>query len=161
MTTKMEKKMIGNFYRLSEENIELKAEIERLRADAKQSEIVIESRMELIDRQAYRIKKMEDALAEERARRNAHVDEDTWRYLERRKDVLLEEYLGDARQELQEEGKIGNGDHFQDTPKMVWQITEERKNALRFSISGEMSPTCSCKCCKDAIATIRAMLEEA
>ena len=42
-----------------------------------------------------------------------------------------------------------------------WQITEKRKNALRFSISGEMSPTCSCKYCKDAIATIRSMLQEA
>lgn len=94
---------------------EMVAEIERLRADAKQSEIVIESRMELIDRQAYRIKKMEDALAEERARRNAHVDEDTWRYLERRKDVRLEEYLDDARQELQEEGKIGTSDHIVET----------------------------------------------
>jgi len=31
MTTKMEKKMIGAFYRLTEENIELKAENERLK----------------------------------------------------------------------------------------------------------------------------------
>jgi hypothetical protein len=59
------------------------------------------------------------------------------------------------------EGKIGTSDQFPDTTKLIWQITEERKNALRFSISGEMSQTCSCKYCKDAIATIRAMLQEA
>jgi hypothetical protein len=59
------------------------------------------------------------------------------------------------------EGKIGTYDHIVEADQMVWQVTEERKNALRFSISGEMSPTCSCKYCKDAIATIRAMLQEA
>ena len=68
---------------------------------------------------------------------------------------------GKAQEQLQAEGKIGTSDQFPDTTKLIWQITEERKNALRFSISGEMSPTCSCKYCKDAIATIRAMLEGA
>jgi len=60
-----------------------------------------------------------------------------------------------------EGGKIGTGDHIVGPNQLIWQITEERKNALRFSISGEMSPTCSCKYCKDAIATIRSMLQEA
>jgi hypothetical protein len=37
-----------------------------------------------------------------------------------------------AQQELQSEGKIGNGDHIAETDQMVpcWQITEERKAAI-------------------------------
>jgi hypothetical protein len=40
------------------------------------------------------------------------------------------EALGEARRQLQAEGKIGTYDHIQVTPKMVWQVTEERKEAL-------------------------------
>ncbi len=72
--------------------------------------------------------------------------------------IYIDRVRDEARRQLVTEGKIGTGDHIVGPNQLIWQITEKRKNALRFSISGEMSPTCSCKYCKDAIATIRAML---
>jgi hypothetical protein len=175
------------------------AEIERLRADAEQYERVIEARLNVIDQlqvenrelqesltaayllgshkkeqeMATMVKKLEDALVEERARGNhygmsyeeAMFPDPIERWIINGEidapKIYIDRVRDAARDQLVAEGKIGDGDQFSDTAKMGWQVTKERKNALRFSISGEMSPTCSCKYCKDAIATIRFMLTEA
>jgi len=124
---------------------------------------------------AAKITELEAALVEERARGNHYgmsyeeaVSPDP---IERwiingeidAPKIYIDRVRDEARRQLVTEGKIGTGNHIVKTNQMVtdggaWQVTEERKTALRFSISGEMSPTCSCKYCKDAIATIWAML---
>jgi hypothetical protein len=82
-------------------------EIERLRADLEQSEIRIRARMDVIDDQAARIKELERALVDERARYNANEEGFSWEYLARKEPDLQEEYRFIARQELREEGEIG------------------------------------------------------
>jgi len=70
-----------------------------------------------------------------------------------------------AQQELQSEGKIGNGDHIAETDQMVpcWQITEERKAAidrgmrfLAWSNANTNDPETELD-----LVVLRAMLEEA
>ena len=118
------------------------AEIERLRADAEQHEIVIEARLEVIDEQAGRIKELEAALVEERARGNHYgmsyeealsPDQIERWIINGEKDVskiYIDRVRDEARRQLQAEGKIGTSDHIVETDQMVWQITEERKAAL-------------------------------
>ena len=44
--------------------------------------------------------------------------------------IYIDRVRDEARRQLIAEGKIGNGDHFPDITKMVWQVTEERKAAI-------------------------------
>ena len=67
-------------------------------------------------------KLLKEKLVEERARAIVRFDGRTV--------DIPDDMMQHARQQLQAEGKIGVGDHIQVTPKMVWQVTEERKEAL-------------------------------
>ena len=89
---------------------EMIAEIERLRPfeiaardlDSDLTKIAGER-----DDQAARIKELERALVDERARYNANEEGFSWEYLARKEPDLQEEYRFIARQELREEGEIG------------------------------------------------------
>jgi len=122
---------------------------------------------------AARIKELERALVDERARHNANEEGFSWPYLARKEPDLQEEYRFIARQELQEEGKIGpdaetgNRDHVVGPDQMVpngkvWQITEERKAAIDRGLQFlEWSyAKNSAHDTKEQIAVLRAMLDE-
>ena len=92
------------------------------------------------DDQAARIKELEDALAEERAKYNLSWKDCAYRapdtYCEKTHNYctsedcpLLDEQKTEARRQLRAEGKIGP-----DAKPRVWQITEERKAALWHAI---------------------------
>ena len=66
--------------------------------------------VEIADRQAARIKELEDALAEQEARFQYYVQNEnceSWPEARQRYPELNEKYIGIARQQLQAEGKIG------------------------------------------------------
>ena len=145
------------------------ARIEELEADVLQKSILCDSIAENCNglrnrawKAEARIEELETGLKKERSARLLEKSGSILLAYLKENEIDFDRFFdGKAQEQLQAEGKIGTSDQFPDTTKLIWQITEERKNALRFSISGEMSPTCSCKYCKDAIATIRAMLEGA
>ena len=87
-----------------------------------------------IDQQAAQNRLLEEKLAEERARAIVRFDGRTV--------DIPDDMMQHARQQLQAEGKIGVGDHIQVTPKMVWQVTEERITAIKtFLIEMDAVPT--------------------
>ena len=122
---------------------EMIAEIERLRPfeiaardlDSDLTKIAGER-----DDQAARIKELEDALAEERAKYNLSWKDCAYRapdtYCEKTHNYctsedcpLLDEQKTEARRQLRAEGKIGP-----DAKPRVWQITEERVGLLEYCL---------------------------
>jgi len=100
------------------------AEIERLLADLEQSERCIEARLDVIDQQAAQIKELEAQVINwtETAREYA-TNSDYWQDRARKA-----------------EGKISIGDHIVGPDQMVpngkvWQITEERVEALQDAVN--------------------------
>jgi hypothetical protein len=82
-------------------------------------------------RQAARIQDLEDALVEQEARFQYYVQNEnceSWPEARHRYPELNEKYIGIARQRLRAEGKIGPD---ADAKPHCWQITEERKAALK------------------------------
>lgn len=143
---------------------DLETEIEMLQADAEQHERVIEARSEVINQQAARIKDLEDALVEERARWCSR--ENTGAQLSQAGDQFQKRCRRSARLQLQAEGKIGPGAEptniqaLQRTMKrqhepQYWQITDERVEALR-GIYNEMVPL---NAKSRHLPVLRAMLE--
>ena len=98
-----------------------------------------------------RIAELEDALVEERA---GAIRCEFYDHCE----IDLPDAMIRARQELQADGKIGPD---ADAKPQVWQITQKRKNLLRFLLSGDFDRNCTCAQCKNALEEGRAMLEEA
>ena len=132
------------------ERDELAARVQELESSLGEAETLTKKNAELMNAYLARIAELEDALAEERAGAircefNDHCEIDL-------PDAMIR-----AQQELQAEGKIGP-----DAAKpQSWQITEERKDVLRFLLSGEFSRDCGCEYCRRALETVRAMLTEA
>ena len=115
---------------------ELEIEIAELKADLEQSERVIEARLDVIDQQAARIKEHEDALVEELARGD-YFDESQecegyWWDRKNTSDCTQNDYRRNARLKLQAKGKIGPD---ADAKPRVWQITEERVEALQDAVN--------------------------
>lgn len=156
------KKWHAAYRKAQNSNLLRKQENERMRADLADSENRNEDLRKGIDdlsttifsgAQTAQIKKLEDALKEERAKYNVAGHGECSYRTPIRNDPLLwkcdkvivcdwnccpikDEKLVEALQELQAEGKIGNGHHIVGPDQMVpngevWQITEERIEALR------------------------------
>ncbi len=162
------------------------ARIEELGADLEQSEICIRARLDVIDQQAAKIKELEanciydpetgkvfvpdghpeleklrarnrdleDALVEDLARDIAYDGGILWSVRRSKQD----EYRKIARDQLRIEGKIGP-----DAKPQVWQITEERKAAIRdaeIALRDAVLDSNDPHCWDAETAVLRAMLEE-
>ena len=106
---------------------EMIAEIERLRSAALRGNQLISELMANCNslrarawKAEARIKELEEALVEERAK-SLVIHPDTWGTASR------DSYRLEARQQLQEEGKIANGDHINDTIKLIGADAEAKK----------------------------------
>ena len=143
---------------------EMIAEIERLRAELarvnqlREIEIDQAGASERIYREAARlkdarIKELEDALVE---KQTALMPSAPRCYADARRQAAIEQ--------LQAEGKIGSSDHSSDVTKKVWQITEERKEAIRdaeIALRDAVLDSNDPHCWDAETAVLRAMLEEA
>ena len=121
-----------------------KAELlnKELKADLEQSERVVEARLEVIDQQAAKIRELEDVHKRSGAKYAKIINE-----------LRSSVYANIPGLDV---GKIGP-----DAMPRVWQITQKRKNLLRFLLSGDFDRNCTCAQCKNALEEGRAMLEEA
>jgi hypothetical protein len=161
---------------------DLEAEIEMLQADAEQYERVIEARSEVINQQAARIKELEDALVEELARGD-YFDESQecegyWWDRKNTSDCTQNDYRRNARLKLQADGKIGPsaaktidqtrisaenpqkpGPNHQ--KPAIWQITEERIEALEYMCEWHFCTDKLQFCGKYPEYILQAMLTEA
>ena len=126
------------------------ARIKELGSSLDEAEALTKKNAELMNGYLRRIAELEDALVEERA---GAIRCEFYDHCE----IDLPDAMIRARQELQADGKIGP-----DAAKpQVWQITQKRKNLLRFLLSGDFDRNCTCAQCKNALEEGRAMLEEA
>jgi len=163
----------------------LKKEIRRLKHESKVEQELTNSYIKHLHEAEARIKELEDALVEERARGNhygmsyedAVGDGEFERWIiDGEKDlpkIYLDRVRVEAKRQLRADGKIGpDADHIVGPDQMVpngkiWQITEERKMAV--CAMTKMLAAIGCQSChnyiqkyySNHIAVLRAMLEEA
>ena len=132
--------------------VQCKRVVEQQAARIKELESLVESSMSLVGCHQRVIEKREKALVEERAR---YIDDFIHEF------DPQEDRLDEAREQLRAEGKIGPD---ADVKPHCWQITEERKAAIRdaeIALRDAVLDSNDPHCWDAETAVLRAMLTEA